>query len=101
MGKVNMLKVLFNKILVKVDAAEERVGSLYAVRLVDDVGPVWGRVTQVGPGNHTDQGVFISTTIKEGDRVLFNTFDSAEFKSGGTTFRVLPETSVLAVETSE
>lgn len=92
------IKVLFNKILVKVEKGTERVGSLYVARIGDEEGPIWGTVTEVGDGTLEDDGSITIPRVAIGDRVLFNTFDSALLKWEGQEYRVLPETSVLVVE---
>jgi chaperonin GroES len=93
------LKVLFNKILVEVGKAEERVGSLFVARLGSEEGPVRGTVVKVGTGWIRDNGEVTPMTVAVGDKVWFNTFDSAILKFEGKEYRVLPEISVLGYET--
>ena len=62
-----------------------------------------GVVVAVGPGVHTENG-FVSTDVKEGDRVLYNAnlhteheFGDQVVKLGGETYVLTRERELLAV----
>ena len=65
-----------NIVIVDPDKEEVSKGGI----VIADVGEAqkvrWGRVVKVGPGRFED-GIFVPTTVKLGDRVLFGKYASA------------------------
>lgn len=56
--------------------------------------PCQGEVLAVGPG-HYENGVFVATTLKPGDRVVFGKWSGTEFED----LLILKESDVLGVVT--
>jgi chaperonin GroES len=60
-----------------------------------------GIVVAVGPGAYTKKLVFVTPSVKVGDRVLFSRFAGQDAVIEGRTVRVLAECDVLLVKGSQ
>lgn len=56
-----------------------------------------GKVIAAGPGKITDDGKFISLSVKEGDSVLYNKFTGQTVKVDNEEFVVLKEDEIIAI----
>lgn len=89
--QVNMLG---DRVLLKVDAAEEKKGSLY----IPDTGkdqPQAATVVAVGPGKFTESGFFITPNCEVGDRVLFPKYAGSTTEIDGESYLILTDGEVL------
>ena len=90
------LEALFNAVIVKpLEVEETKYGSI----VVPDVGKdknEHGEVIAVGPGQHTQNGSFISTQIKVGDIVVLPTMGFTKLEHEGEEYYVGPENQILA-----
>jgi len=59
--------------------------------------PKEGKVIAVGNGKVMEDGKRAKIQVKEGDRVLFNSYAGTEVKVAGDEFIVMEETEILAV----
>jgi chaperonin GroES len=59
--------------------------------------PKEGRVIAAGNGKVMEDGKRAQIQVKEGDRVLFNSYAGTEVKIGGDEYLVLEESEILAV----
>lgn len=59
--------------------------------------PLRGTVIAVGPGVKNEQGVFVPTTVKVGDLVLFSKLQNTEMPVNGEKLLVIKEANILGV----
>ncbi len=60
--------------------------------------PQQGKVIAAGPGKLLDSGERGQMSLKVGDRVLYGKYSGTEIELDGTTYVILRETDVLAVQ---
>jgi len=90
------LEALFNAVIVKPIEAEE---TTYGGIIVPDLGKEkneTGIVVSVGPGQNTQMGNFLATTLKVGDRVVLPTMGFTKLPHDGEEYYVGPENQILA-----
>jgi chaperonin GroES len=91
------LEVYQNVIVVEPEREEVSKGGI----VIADVGQAqkvrWGRIVACGPGRYED-GVFVATTSKVGDRVMFGKYQSAgePIKIGGREYLLFREGDLIA-----
>lgn len=61
--------------------------------------PQRGKVISVGPGTIADHGDRIPLQVNEGDTVLFSKYAGTETTIEGTTYTIMREDDILAVQT--
>jgi chaperonin GroES len=90
------LEALFNAVIVKpIEAEENTYGSI----IVPDLGKEkneTGEIISVGPGQSTQMGNFIPTTLKVGDIVVLPTMGFTKLPHNGEEYYVGPENQILA-----
>ena len=59
-----------------------------------------GEVISVGPG-HYQNGSFVPTTVRKGDRVLFSKFADSWIQYEGKKYLIMPETDIFTFERVE
>jgi len=84
---------LFNNILVKPAAEQEKDGSIFIPEISREK-PREGTVIAAGPG-HYQEGAFIPSCLKEGDQVLFSKFAGTDVVINGEDCKIMAETEVL------
>ena len=90
------IKPLGDRVLVRpLDAAEEKVGSLYIPDTAKEK-PQEGKVEAVGPGK-TEDGKLIAPEVKPGDRILYGKYSGTEIKHEGVDFLIVRESDILAI----
>ena len=92
-----ILRPLHDKIVVKQREVHKMSKGGIAIVADKHEKPLKGDVVAVGPGRYLGD-VFVKTTLKEGDVIIFgkNAGDEIEFDND-TTFVVMKEREVLAV----
>lgn len=88
------VSMLTNRVLIKLDGAKEKVGSLYIPDTGKDA-PQIGTVIAVGPGRYTENGAFIETNCQAGDRVIFSKYAGSTVEIDGDSFIVVRDDEVL------
>lgn len=93
-----ILKPIHDRIIVKKDAPETvTVGGI----VIPDIATekvTKGTILAVGPGKYAEKtGVFIPTTLKVGEKVLFHPYAGSELKIGDDSLFGMPEGDVWAV----
>lgn len=94
---VDELEALSNIVIVEAEREEVSKGGI----VIADVGEAqkvrWGRVVKVGPGRMED-GVFVPTKVRVGDRVMFGKYASAgePVKIAGKEYRLFREGDLFA-----
>lgn len=89
--QVNMLG---DRVLIKVDAPEEKRGSLYIPDTGKDM-PQAATVVAVGPGKFTENGFFITPVCEPGDRVLFPKYSGATIEIDEESYLIVHDTEIL------
>lgn len=90
------LKPLGDRVLVRVEEAEESLPSGLVIPDTAKEKPQEGSVLAVGPGAISD-GKRVPLDVKEGDRIIFSKFGGTEVKVGGEDLMILNERDILAV----
>ena len=94
-----MLQAVFNTIIVKPQEEEEiTYGSIVVPDLGKEKG-LRGTIVSVGPGYYTATGQFVSTTLKEGQKVILPAIGASKVELDGQEYWSCPESQVLAIIT--
>ena len=92
-----MIRPLGSRIIVKpVEQEEVKRSSGILVPTVAQEKPNEGVVVAAGPG-HRENGVFIATTIKRGDKVFFGKYAGQEVTIDNAKHLIMHEDDVLGV----
>jgi chaperonin GroES len=84
-----------HRVLIKLDAAEEKTaGGLY-IPDSNKEKPLRGTVIAAGPGKRLDSGDRLPMTVKEGDRVFIPKYSGVDIELNGDELRLLYEDDVL------
>ena len=90
--EVKNVKPLFDRIVVKPIAEENKTASGIFIPDSAKEKPQEGVIISVGPGKKDEQMV-----LKAGDRVLFSKYGGTEFKCGDDVYLIMRESDVYAV----
>jgi chaperonin GroES len=90
------LQPLHDRVVVKRQEAEEKIGSLYVPDTAKEK-PVRGTVLAVGEGKRDDLGKRITPDVKIGDEVIFGKYAGTEVKLDGEMHVLLREDEILAI----
>jgi len=88
---------LYDRILVKREAAEERTHSGLIIPDAAKEKPLAAEVIAVGSGRRLDSGETRPVSINVGDKVLFGKYTGDEIKLNGADHIILREEDILAV----
>jgi len=92
-----MIKAVFDNIVVKnEDSSEKFYGSI----VVPDMGkemPHVGTIIDIGPGRYNQNGNFINTTFKVGDKVILPKIGPVRVEYDGVEYLVTSENNILAL----
>lgn len=86
---------LFNRLLIKRVEATEQKGGIYIPQISQEV-PQEAVVVAVGPGIFQD-GIFVKTVVRPGDRILISKFAGDEIVVDGEKLAVVQEPEVLGL----
>ena len=89
------LKVLGDRVLVKVDPEEESRGGILLPDSAKEK-PQRGTVVAVGEGRRLDSGEVVPTPVKVGDRVIFSKYGGTEIEDGGEEYVALSSSDLYA-----
>lgn len=96
---------LHDRVLVKTDKHEEKTkGGIFLPETYTDERinkPNTGVIVAVGKGMNNSKGEFVPTTVKVGERIVFDSTAGAELKELGEGLKVISEKDVLAVISEE
>jgi len=90
------LKPLYDKIVVKREGSDEKVGSLIIPDNAKEK-PQRGTVVAVGQGKRCDDGTLVPLDVKPGDKILFGKFSGSDVKVGEEELAIMTEGEVLAI----
>jgi chaperonin GroES len=94
---VSSLQPLGDRILVKIQEADEQtVGGIILPDSAKDK-PQVGEVVQVGIGKHNDSGALQPIDVQVGDKVLYSKYAGTEINLNGADHMLLREQDILAV----
>lgn len=84
-----------NRALIReIDVSETSEGGMIFIPEISREKPQEGEVVAIGPGSYQD-GVFIPTSIKAGDRVLVSKFAGTQIRLDGQDFLIVREEEIL------
>ena len=91
------VKPLGDRILVKVQEAEDKTtGGIFLPDSAQEK-PQVGEVVQVGSGKRNDNGTIQAVDVQVGDKVLYSKYAGNELKLNAEEFILLREQDILAV----
>ena len=90
------VKPLYDKVVVKPVAAEEKTASGIVIPDTAKEKPAQGEVVAVGPGKIKD-GNLVPMQVKIGDRVLYSKYSPQEVKIDGEELLIISEKEILAI----
>jgi chaperonin GroES len=94
---MSKLQAVFNSIIVKPQEEEEQTyGSIVVPDLGKEKG-LRGTIVSVGPGYYSATGEFVSTTLKEGQKVILPPMGPTKIENEGEEFWSCSENVVLAI----
>lgn len=87
-----------NNVVVKLDKAEalSQSGIILSANHIDEKYGE-GVVVAVGPGRTLDNGVFVPTIVKKGDRIFFTPHAGVTFRVEGEKFVMLQEPEIFGI----
>ena len=90
------LHPLDDRIVVLAEEAEDKTAG--GILLPDSAKqkPQQGKVVAAGPGRLTDAGTRAALGVKVGDTVLYGKYSGSDVEVGGTEYKILRESDVLA-----
>ena len=88
---------LYDRILVKCIAAEEKTAGGLIIPDTAKEKPQEALVIAVGSGKRLDDGSLATPEVKEGDRVLFGKYSGSEIKIDGADHIILREDEILGI----
>ncbi len=91
------LKPLGDRVLVKVEAQEEKTAGGILLPDTAKEKPQVGEVSAVGPGKRNDEGNVIALEVQVGNKVLYSKYAGTEIKLGGDDYVLLTERDILAI----
>ena len=90
------LKPLFDKVVLKMEEAEETTKSGIILSSASKEKPQIARVIAVGPGGTVD-GKEITMTVKVGDKVIASQYAGSTVKLEGEEYLVVRQNDILAI----
>jgi chaperonin GroES len=91
------VRPLYDRILVKRIAAEEKTAGGLIIPDTAKEKPQEALVIAVGSGKRLDDGSLATPEVKEGDRVLFGKYSGSEIKIDGADHIILREDEILGI----
>src|SRR3954453_13812602 len=90
------LKPLDDRVVLEPLEAEEKTTG--GILLPDNAKqkPQQGKVIAAGPGKLSDEGKRLALAVKVGDTVLFGKYSGSDVDVGGTEYKILRESDILA-----
>lgn len=89
------LKVIGDRVLIKVDEEETTRGGIYLPDSAQEK-PQRGTVVAVGEGHRLDSGKLVEPDVKAGDRVIFSKYGGTEVTDGDEEYVILNTDDILA-----
>lgn len=91
-----MIKPLFDKVVLKAIATEDRSAGGIVLPSVAKEKPQVAEVVAVGPGGIVD-GKEIAMQVKVGDKVLYSKYSGSDFKLNNEEVTIVRQSDILAI----
>ncbi len=91
------IQPLSDRILVKRIEPEEKTAGGIVVPDAAKEKPKEGKVISLGTGKVNEKGEKQAFTVKEGDKILFESFAGTEVETGGEEYLVMKEDDVIGI----
>ena len=91
-----MIRPLYDRVVVRRVAEEEKVGLLFIPEQAKEK-PSQGVVVAVGNGRRLESGTLIPLEAAVGDRVIFGKYSGTDIEYDGEKLLILREDEILAV----
>ena len=91
-----MLKPLNDKVVLKMQEAEEKTESGIILTSGSQEKPQIAEVVAVGPGGMVD-GNEVKMMVKKGDKVVTNKYSGTEIKFEGEDYIIVKQSDILAI----
>lgn len=91
-----MLKPLFDKVVLKAIATEDRSAGGIVLPSVAKEKPQVAEVVAVGPGGLVD-GKDVVMQVKVGDKVLYSKYSGSDFKLNNEEVTIVRQSDILAI----
>lgn len=93
-----LIQPVFDRLIVKKDTAADKTSGGIIIPDQAKEPVTKGTIIAVGPGKYAEKsGVFIPTTLKPGQKVLFHPCAGTELQIGDESFYNMPEIDIWAV----
>ena len=89
-------KLLFDRVILRPDATPEITEGGVILPVGITLPKTIGTVLFAGDGT-TQNGIFVPTTVKAGDRVLYNEQASTNIEVDGEELKIMPEMSIHSI----
>lgn len=96
MKEIKTVRPMGDRVIVLRDAPDAVTDGGIIIPDTAQEKPYFGTVDAVGPGEYRD-GVFVATSLKPGDEVMFPKYAGIDFNRNGKEFVVLREVDIIAV----
>ena len=90
------LKPLADRVVVKLEEAEEKTKSGLILTGSAKEKPEFAVVVAVGPGGMVD-GKEVKMTVKKGDKVITSKYSGTEVKMDGQEYNIVRQSDILAI----
>ena len=91
-----MIKPILDRVLIKMEEAEETTKSGIILSANSKEKPQIAEVVEVGPGGEVD-GKEVRMFLKKGDKVIASKYAGTEVKYEGVEYTILKQSDVLAI----
>lgn len=90
------LQPLDDRLIVEIEAAEEKTAGGIVLPETAKEKPQKGTVLAVGPGKMLENGERVAMIIQKGDRIIFGKYAGSDVKIDGKEYKILRESEILA-----
>lgn len=90
------IKPLADKVVVKVEEAEQTTASGIVLSTSAQEKPAFATVVAAGPGGVVD-GEKVEMTVKVGDKVVTSKYSGTEIKLDGEEYTIVSQSDILAI----
>ena len=89
------LKLLGDRVMVKVDEAQTTEGGIHLPEAALDM-PQRGTVIAGGEGRRLEDGTLVPPEVKEGDQIIFAKYGGTEIEDAGEEYLILSTDQIYA-----
>lgn len=87
-------KPTYSKVVLQIEKEKEVTNGGIVIPSMAKVKPITAKVVAAGPGRY-ENGTFIPTCVKVGDRVVFSKMIGMPFKCNGQDYIVVPDVEIV------